>query len=844
MKRFLQSLIIISVLFASCSTDESFSEYQNNAIESVVLSASDFVSFGQTRSALTSDLKFSWTDGDAIGIYPSSGDQISFQVKTSSVGNKTASFDGGGWALKNSETYYAYFPYNAENTLCNNSYNAVLIDYTKQIQVGNNSISHLSAVDYMYAKAEAQNGSVRFDFNHVNSILHLELGSIPAGTEIESVTIKTDGEIFTQTGSLDCSTGEITAQTLSNSQTIQLENTTVGDNSKLDVWMMIAPVDLSQKTLRITAVDENGEEYYICVPGANYKAGYGYLISTNPDPTPYVRFESAESQTLCLTSKGSTTSRVEGDLFYSVGDAAWAKLSPGQTVDFGGNLGDLRLRGKLPYGTARYTDNGISEYYQISFSLYSVQGIACHGDIRTLVDYEDYQNQEGTNVSFWFLFENCYQLTSIPDLPFRKLGEYCYSGLFRGCTRLVEPLDVLDVDEMDYGCCYSMFSKCASLTKAPALPCMNLSEACYQWMFGECTSLTEAPELPAVILKGFCYKEMFTGCTSLKSIKMMGAKIETSNVKSQNCFDNWCKSVPSSGTFYYNSDAEWVTDYSSDVFPSYWTRKAIDTTPYLTFTAESDQFLCIESVGTSSPYNGMSYSLDNGKTWAGIGNKAIRFGGAYGALQLRGNMASGTANDQNNYLRFKFLIDDVPVACAGDIRTIVNYADYHNPDYSNVRFCKLFSDCKQLVSAPKLSIPEKFGSSSATYCYYYMFQNCTSLIEAPDLPVPTYGLSAYCYYGMFSGCSNLQKAPALSANTVPNYGYAWMFYNCTSLETPPDLPASTISTSCYEYMFYNCSSLKQKAKMNNLYRYGDGEDDERYPTNWDKNMYLGCSLIR
>lgn len=839
MKRFLLFPLIISALISSCTNDEDFYTSDSNK-KSVVLTALDFISSEQTRSTISSDLKFSWSNGDAIGIYPSNGDQIRFPIMSNSSGS-TATFDGGGWALKNAETYYAYYPYSAENIINNNKYDAIAVDYTKQTQVGINSNTHLSDIDYMYAKSEAQNGNIHFDFKHANSILHLELNGIPNGTIINDVTISSDGDMFTKTGYLDCATGKITTLSASNSQTIHLENATIGTDGKLDVWMMIAPTDLSQKSLRITAIDNDGEEYFICVSGNNYKAGYAYLISSKPDATPYVRFESTGYQTLKLSNRSNNTHKVEGDLYYSVGDGNWSKLSIGQEVDFGGDYGDLRLRGKLPKGTAYTNDEGIYESYKISFLNYSIDGVACHGDIRTLVDYEDYKNQEGDNVSFYFLFEDCEQLTSIPDLPFRKLGKYCYAGLFRGCSRLVEPLKALDVDEMDYACCYSMFSNCTSLTQAPELPCKNISEACYQWMFGGCTSLVEAPELPALILKGYCYNRMFYGCTKLNYIKMMGSKIETSNIKTQLCFEEWCYNVPSSGTFYYNSDAEWLTNYSSYVFPNYWTKKSIDTTPYLTFSAETEQFLMVEEVGSGYISNNINYSLDDGQTWAVLSNKAVKFGGANGPLKLKGRMANGTAESKSHYLKFRFLIDDVPVKCGGDMRTIVNHENYRTASYSNVRFCGLFSDCKQLISAPKLSLPEGVRNT-ADYCYAFMFKNCESLIEAPEIPASNWGLSPYCYYEMFYGCTNLRTAPKLPATTAPNFCYYRMFMSCSNLQTPPDLPAYTIGESCYESMFQYCTSLTRRANLG-IRGYGNDEDDEPYPTNWNMNMYAGCTSL-
>ena len=63
-----------------------------------------------------------------------------------------------------------------------------------------------------------------------------------------------------------------------------------------------------------------------------------------------------------------------------------------------------------------------------------------------------------------------------------------------------------------------MFSKCSSLTQAPALPATTLSNKCYYHMFGNCTSLTQAPALPATTLAGECNDSKFYNCTKVTEL--------------------------------------------------------------------------------------------------------------------------------------------------------------------------------------------------------------------------------------------------------------------------------------------------------------------------------------
>ena len=120
------------------------------------------------------------------------------------------------------------------------------------------------------------------------------------------------------------------------------------------------------------------------------------------------------------------------------------------------NSGDeLYIRGNNPSGFS----SSIVNYYN-----FVIEGdkVSCSGNIMSLIDYE--------------------------NLPNIISCDYCFYGLFSGCT---------------------------ALTTAPELPAMTLAERCYAYMFSDCNSLTAKPELPAIELATDCYLGMFDG-TSLE----------------------------------------------------------------------------------------------------------------------------------------------------------------------------------------------------------------------------------------------------------------------------------------------------------------------------------------
>ena len=237
---------------------------------------------------------------------------------------------------------------------------------------------------------------------------------------------------------------------------------------------------------------------------------------------PYVTMNAAETQTFKMTCEGNYT--LPEDLEYSVNNGTWLKVKEAvQGVDFGGNLGSLRLRGQNLNGTAKDWKN----YAMITFGDENVK-VDCFGDIRTLIDYTAYDAVATGNCSFMSLFKGCSVLTSAPKLPATALKESCYRQMFEGCTSLTQAPD-LPATELQESCYHSMFMGCTALTQAPVLWATALKKHCYQSMFEGCTALTQAPNLPAIGLEWYCYNRMFAGCKSLvKAPDLPATKLQTS----------------------------------------------------------------------------------------------------------------------------------------------------------------------------------------------------------------------------------------------------------------------------------------------------------------------------
>lgn len=239
-------------------------------------------------------------------------------------------------------------------------------------------------------------------------------------------------------------------------------------------------------------------------------------VAEEEDLTPYVTMTATSKQTFVMKCAGNYTLP---DLEYSVNNEPWQKVVALGLVNFGGNLGSLRLRGKCYNGTA----TNDKEFSRIDFGNLNVK-VDCFGDIRTLIDYTAYKTVATGNCRFISLFKGCSVLTSAPQLPATALKDDCYNSMFEGCTSLEQAPD-LPATVLKESCYQSMFTGCTALVKVPKkLPAKELDNYCYESMFKGCTSLTKAPELRATKIMEGCYKSMFEDCKKLISVTMLATE--------------------------------------------------------------------------------------------------------------------------------------------------------------------------------------------------------------------------------------------------------------------------------------------------------------------------------
>ena len=274
--------VIILLTFAitsACSEDSIININNYDYLQEISITGKNFQIEDDTRSSVTiseSGVSFTWDEDDVIGIFPNKGDQVSFAMEEG-AGTQTASFSGGGWALKSSAKYAAYYPHVYENR----DLTAIPVSYIGQNQNGNANTDHIGAYDFMAAGVSTpSNGYVAFDMQHLGSLVQLTI-TIPKPSTLKKVVLNSSTK-FTETGTINLTSESpsIIAETQSNKIEIALDNvTTTEANEKVTVYFMTAPVDLTDSNLSVTVHFANETIREVEITGKNLQAGNAYKLT-------------------------------------------------------------------------------------------------------------------------------------------------------------------------------------------------------------------------------------------------------------------------------------------------------------------------------------------------------------------------------------------------------------------------------------------------------------------------------------------------------------------------------------------------------------------------------------
>ena len=515
-----------------------------------------------TGEGISKSTAINWQSTDQISVFDGANENCQFSTKDFSADAPSCTFEGN--VTKPAIDYIAVYPYTESATISDGVISGISLPATQTAVAG--SFDPKAAL----MAAKTVSGGRELAFQNL-------VGYVKVTTDFDCKKI----ELCAASGEALAGAGTITSD--------GTPSFTLNDGAESSITLRPA----GEGTLAA------GKTYYIAVPAGILAAGWNISFTatdekvysrqgTKPiqfktntvtnlgtikldDLIPYVTFTAESEQTFNMYCNNFPLG--ENEYFeYSVGGGQWVRFREIiENIKFGGSHGNLRLRGKSSKGTSLNGAYYGYEYSEIRFTTKN-SPVDCTGDIRTLIDYENYANASTTDARFCKLFfgneelrtapslpaqslasrcyyamfsgstslttapslpaetlaENCYdemflgctKLTKAPKLPAKTLASYCYKSMFSGCKALATASE-LPAETLAEHCYDEMFSYCSKLTTAPELPATRLAGSCYNKMFSDCKALTTAPELSAESLAEYCYKEMFSYCTSLKAAPML-----------------------------------------------------------------------------------------------------------------------------------------------------------------------------------------------------------------------------------------------------------------------------------------------------------------------------------
>ena len=346
------AICLLMFSMSACSNEEELqADVSTEEVNKITITATDF-EYPTTRTDFeigSSGAAFKWAKNDTVGIFPNEGAQVYFPM-ISGAGTNSASFTGGGWALKSSATYAAYYPFIGDMYL---NQKKIPISYTGQVQTGNGSTAHLGTYDFMAASATtAENGGVNFSFKHLGCLVQLKI-IVPVAQTLPSVILSADEEVFVDEGYINLTSESPAIVPTKTTKTLNIELkdvATIAANEVVTIYFMMAPVDMTGKTLTIKSGDIERT-----VEAKNFEGGKAYQLATSLKNSGPIAVDLGLSVKWASCNVGAESPEEYGDYF------AW-----GETEE------------KIDYQPDTYKYYQIGSYVNIGYNISGTQYDVAH----------------------------------------------------------------------------------------------------------------------------------------------------------------------------------------------------------------------------------------------------------------------------------------------------------------------------------------------------------------------------------------------------------------------------------------------------------------------------------
>ena len=265
-----------------------------------------------------SGVSFAWEENDMIGIYPNKGSQIYFTIEDG-AGSSSATFDGGGWALKQNASYVSYYPFVADFFL---SRNEIPVSFAGQKQVGMESPFNGARYFLATEPTSSENGVLRFSYSTLNTIINVN-ATLPAGTYTK-MSLTTEEPLFVEEGTYSLDDRTIVGTKFTNTLEIELEDVILTEDGTIPIYIMSAPVDLKDKEVTVMVFSSDGNEYgCIKKPSKAYEAGTRYGLTCDKMAQSNVIFDDETFKAYCVENFDS-----DGD-----GEVSYAEANVVTNID-------------------------------------------------------------------------------------------------------------------------------------------------------------------------------------------------------------------------------------------------------------------------------------------------------------------------------------------------------------------------------------------------------------------------------------------------------------------------------------------------------------------------------